>query len=245
MITNSPFISDNILLTQERMKNYHLDLGIPRCTLKTDIQKAYDTVDWNFLRTILYEFGFNAIMVKWIMLCVPSVTYSINVNGEMHGFVKGKRGLRLGDPMSPYLFTLVMEVLTLMLKRHIEDDGGFEFHVICHKQKIINICFADDLIMFARRNSKSAGILMDALNEFKDVSGLSPSLPNSMDFFCNISHLVKNEILSKMPFEEGKLPIKYVGVPLISLRLIHRDFKVLIERVRNRIEDWKCNELKN
>lgn len=75
------------------------------------------------------------------MTCVTSVSYYINVNGNMHGFFRGKRGLRQGDPMSPYLFTLVMEVLTLMLKRIIEENGQFDFHQKYHKQKIINIFF--------------------------------------------------------------------------------------------------------
>lgn len=62
------------------------------------------------------------------MRCVTSVSYSININENIHGHFKGKRGLRQGDPMSPYVFTLVMEVLTLILKRKIEEDGHFDFH---------------------------------------------------------------------------------------------------------------------
>lgn len=63
-------IFDNILLTQELMKSYHLQRGIARCAFKVDIQKAYDTVNWDFLREILIRFGFHAKMVKWIMKCV-------------------------------------------------------------------------------------------------------------------------------------------------------------------------------
>ncbi|GKA71110.1 SPX and EXS domain-containing protein [Tanacetum coccineum] len=90
-------ISDNILLTQELMHNYHLDRGTPRCAFKVDIQKAYDMVDWKFLHEVLVG------LVSTL----------------------GKRGLRQGDPMYPYLFTLVMEVLTLIdvdLARVITDS---------------------------------------------------------------------------------------------------------------------------
>nr|XP_043639257.1 uncharacterized protein LOC122610328 [Erigeron canadensis] len=85
-------ISNNILLTQELMHNYHRNVGPPRCAFKVDIQKAYDTVDWKFLRAILEGFGFHQVMVNWIMTCVTSVSFSLSINGNIHGFFKGKRG---------------------------------------------------------------------------------------------------------------------------------------------------------
>ncbi|GJR80040.1 putative ribonuclease H-like domain-containing protein [Tanacetum coccineum] len=81
-------IADNILLTQELMHNYHLDRGVPRCTFKVDIQKAYDTVDWNFLQRILVCFGFHKRMVTWIMECVTTTLFSISINGSLHGYFK-------------------------------------------------------------------------------------------------------------------------------------------------------------
>nr|GEV82209.1 hypothetical protein [Tanacetum cinerariifolium] len=85
-------ISNNILLTQELMRNYHRRRGPPRCAFKVDIQKAYDTVDWSFLETILMGFGFHPKMVQWIMVCVSGASYFICVNGNLHGWFKGKRG---------------------------------------------------------------------------------------------------------------------------------------------------------
>lgn len=138
-------ISDSILLTQELMKNNHIDRGISRCAFKIDIQKVYDNVNWSFLKNILGCFGFHTKMIDWIMICVSTTTFSINVNGELHGFFKGERGLHQGDPISPYLFTLVMEVLTLMLKRSVKEYSNFRFHPKCEDLKILNLCFVDDL----------------------------------------------------------------------------------------------------
>nr|GEV47613.1 hypothetical protein [Tanacetum cinerariifolium] len=167
-------ISDNILLTQELMHNYHLDRGAPRCTFKVDIQKACDTVDWG-------------------------------INGSLHGYFKGKRGLRQGDPMSPYLFTLVMEVLTLMLNRKACEYGNFTYHRYCSKLNLINLCFADDLFLFAHGDVDSARVIMDTLGKFKDASGLAPILLKSTTYFCKVLNHIKIDILNILPFEEGEM----------------------------------------
>ncbi|GKC38640.1 putative reverse transcriptase domain, reverse transcriptase zinc-binding domain protein [Tanacetum coccineum] len=182
-------------------------------------------------------------MIRWIMACVTSASYSISINGNIHGYFKGKRGLRQGDPLSPYLFTLVMEILTLILQRRVRLSDSFRYHKHCEELGIINVCFADDLFIFARGEVDSAKVIMDSLDEFKRVSGLNPSIPKSTAFFCNVLNHVKMAILNVMPFVEEKLPVKYLGVPLISSRLINRDCKVLVENARNRIGDWKNKSL--
>ncbi|GJZ81047.1 protein LAZ1 [Tanacetum coccineum] len=202
-------ISDNILITQELMHNYHMDRGPPRCAFKVDIQKASDTVDWRFLEHILKCFG--------------------------------KQGLRQGDPLSSYFFTLVMEILTLILQRRVRESDIFRYHKNCKDLNIINVCFADDPFLFARGDVDSAKVIMDSLNEFKDVSGLVPSIPKTATFFCNVLNHVKIGILNIMPFSEGKLLVKYLGVPLISSSLLNKDCKILVEKARNRIEDLKKN----
>lgn len=106
-------------------------------------------MSWDFLRDILVQFGFHEIMVHWIMECVTSASFSLSINGNIHGYFKGKRGLRQGDPLSPYLFTLVMEVLTLVLQKRVEESLVFKYHVKCKSLGIINVCFADDLFLFA------------------------------------------------------------------------------------------------
>ncbi|KAL0295900.1 UNVERIFIED_CONTAM: Retrovirus-related Pol polyprotein from type-2 retrotransposable element R2DM [Sesamum angustifolium] len=94
----------------------------PRCALKVDLRKAYDTVEWDFLFATLRLFGFPAVFIRWIEECVTSAHYSVVVNGGVHGFFAGARGLRQGDPMSPYLFVLVMEVLQMILQQFIDQD---------------------------------------------------------------------------------------------------------------------------
>ncbi|XP_022030846.1 uncharacterized protein LOC110931776 [Helianthus annuus] len=231
-------ISDNILLTQELMHNYHLHKGKPRCAFKIDIQKAYDTVSWSFLKSILIKFGFPSRMVDWIMTCVSTVSFSLSVNGNLCGYFKGKRGLRQGDPISPYLFTLVMEVLSLLLQKAADQHPAFRYHDKCKQQKIINVSFADDLFLFINPDMVSVKVMRDTLELFTRMSGLTPNLAKSTTFFCNVSHVVKQEIRSLLPFQEGELPVKYLGVPLISTKLMYKDCKILVDRVDKKIDHW-------
>ncbi|GJV38923.1 sodium/hydrogen exchanger 6 [Tanacetum coccineum] len=180
-------ISDNILLTQELMRNYHQKRGPPICAFKVDIQKAYDTVEWGFLRSILVGFGFHPTMVNWIMVCVTTTSYSININGWFN-----------------------------------ED---FQYHHLCEQQRIVNLYFADDVFLFTRGHPNSVRVIMDALEEFKNLLGLVSSIPKSNALFCNVPNALKANILSYMPFAEGTLPVIYLGVPLISSRLLYRDCK--------------------
>nr|GEV07937.1 hypothetical protein [Tanacetum cinerariifolium] len=85
------------------------------------------------------------------------------------------------------------------------DLDDFQYHHICEQQRIINLCFADDLFLFSRGNPCLVAVIMDALEEFKHVSSLVPSIPKSTMFFCNIPNAIKASILNSMPFAEGLL----------------------------------------
>ncbi|GJV17423.1 RNA-directed DNA polymerase, eukaryota, reverse transcriptase zinc-binding domain protein [Tanacetum coccineum] len=156
-------IQDNLLITQELPKGYNRKSGPARCALKIDIAKAYDTIDWNFLEKIIENFGFHDKFIRWVMTCVSSTVFFICVNGERHGYFKSGRGLRQSDPMSPYLFTLVMEVLTLMVQRRIERDNQFKYHWGCKEIKLAQLCFSDDSLMLCNGDYKSVEILKEAI----------------------------------------------------------------------------------
>nr|XP_043629965.1 uncharacterized protein LOC122601267 [Erigeron canadensis] len=153
-------------------------------------------------------FGFHAKMIAWITECVTTSSFSPNINGLVHGFFKGRWGLRQGDPLSPYSFTLVMEILTLVLHRKVRMS-----------------------------DSNYAMVIMEGLEEFKMASRLVPSLPKSTAFICNVLNHVKISILGILPFEEGFLPVKYHGVPLVFARLMIQNRKVLVERAKKRLDD--------
>lgn len=179
-------ICDNILLAQEFMRGYGWNWGAKRCAFKVDILKAYDTVNWSFLKNILFNFGFHLVMIQWIMVCLTSAHFFVCINGETHGFFKAGRGLRQGDPISPYLFTLVMEVLNLMIRKQVRSERKFQYHWGCKDLKITSLCFADDLLMLCHGDLISASFLRRGLDEFGMSSGLYPSMDKSESFFSKI-----------------------------------------------------------
>nr|GEV15128.1 hypothetical protein [Tanacetum cinerariifolium] len=168
-------IQDNILLTQELLKGYDRKRGPSRVAFKIDIQKAYDTVNWCFLETILTHFGFHGKMIQWIMVYVKTTSFTINVNGELCGFFKGGKGLRQGDPLSPYLFTLFMECFTLMMERNVQRNPKFQYHFGCKGIKLTHVCFADDLLVLCHGDAESVKVVRDTIEEFGKCSGLLPN----------------------------------------------------------------------
>ncbi|KAJ9542248.1 hypothetical protein OSB04_028754 [Centaurea solstitialis] len=232
-------ITDNILLAHELMEGYGRQHGTPRCAFKIDIQKAYDSVDWWFLCTLLDRMGFHPIMRHWIMELVSTTSYSLIINGEPTGFFKGGRGLRQGCPLSPYLFTLVMEAFSSLFRRQIGQDHRFSFHKGCAELAISHLCFADDLMVFSKGDLESVTVLKEVLDSFATLSGLKPNIAKSSVYFSNVDPNTVQGILNILPFQTGNLPFRYLGVPLSSKRLVVSDFESLIIKVKSRIQNWK------
>ncbi|GJT80580.1 RNA-directed DNA polymerase, eukaryota, reverse transcriptase zinc-binding domain protein [Tanacetum coccineum] len=210
-------ITDNILLTQGLLKGYDCSKGPKRCSMKIDIQKAYDTVDWSFLDKALRMFGFPNKMVKWIMV--------------------------QGDPLSPYLFTIVMEIFNLILKQKIRLEPSFKYHHGCKKLQITHLCFADDLLVMCHGDTTSVKVIKSALEDFSKVSGLHPNLGKSTIFCGSMDKCSIENIINILPFKKGKLPVRYLGVPLVSKSIGVKDCKSLIDKVKTRVHDWKNKSL--
>jgi hypothetical protein len=235
-------IADNIFLTQEIMHGYHKSTSSPKCAMKVDIMKAYDNVRWEFLWDTLTCMNFHPRMINWLKTCVTTASYTLNINGEPTGNIKGERGLRQGDPLSSYLFVIVMEVLTCILKDR-SCKPHFKFHWRCNQPKIINLCFADDLMLFCRGDVSSVKHIHDSLCEFESLSGLTPSPGKSNVFFSGVHFTTRNEILHLLGFKEGTLPVRYLGVPLLSTKLKYIDCKSMIDKITSRTKSWTNRDL--
>ena len=164
-------IAENVLLAQE-VKNYHKSGGKARCTMKVDLMKAYDSVNWDFALHGLCCFGMLGKFVSWVRECITSPQFSMAVNGTLVGYFEGKRGFRQGDPLSPYLFVLFMEVLSSLLAECVVKNEGFGYHHHCFKVGFTHLCFADDLLIFSEASVRSVSAIQKVLSEFESLSGL-------------------------------------------------------------------------
>lgn len=147
--------------------------------------------------------------------------------------------MRQGDPLSPYLFTLVMEVFTLIMQRESVGNDKFKYHVGCKGIKLTHLCFADDLLVVCHGNVESVKVVKSASEEFSRISGLYPNVNKSTIFFCSVNADVQEEIKNELAFNVGKLPVRYLGVPLVSKKIGVKECKGLISKVTSRVTVWK------
>lgn len=165
-------IKDNRIIGHEcivAIKN-HRHINKDMTSLKIDLSKAYDRVEWPYLKEIMLRLGFDVSWVELIMRCISSASYSILINGEQKGNFLPSRGLRQGDPLSPYLFLLVVEGLSLLIKE--ANRKGIRTGITCSNGPLIShLLFVDNSLVFCKSNKQELVSLKDLLKIYELASG--------------------------------------------------------------------------
>ncbi|RVW17671.1 Transposon TX1 uncharacterized 149 kDa protein [Vitis vinifera] len=181
-------ILDAVLIANEIVDERRRS-GEEGVVFKIDFEKAYDHVKWDFLDHVLEKKGFSPRWRKWMSGCLSSVSYAILVNGSAKGWVKASRGLRQGDPLSPFLFTLVTDVLSRMLMR-AEERNMMEG-------------FREEL-----------QTLKSLLLVFGHISGLKVNLNKSSIYGINLDQAHLSRLAEMLDCKASGWPILYLGLPL-------------------------------
>lgn len=178
------------------------------------MKKAYDRIEWDFLEACLLKFGFCAKWVNWIMQCVSTVTFSVKFNGEPLPYFQPSRGIRQGNLLSPYLFILVANVLSLLMKKAVAHGTikGIRFNSVC--PTLSHLLFADDSIFFLNGTITECQNVASVSSQYCLASGQAVNLNKSGIFFCkdcppNLRRNMAEEL--RVP-EIGKMG-KYLGIP--------------------------------
>ncbi|XP_074291068.1 uncharacterized protein LOC141617828 [Silene latifolia] len=161
-------IHENIMLTQSLIKGYRRKYKTPRCFMKIDITSAFDSLQWEYLK----------------------------INGTIKGFFQGRSGIRQGDPLSPYIFVLSMEILSRQL-RVISNKPQVFYHPKCSKVQLTHLIFVDDLMIFTRGDVPSIQVVTKALNKFGAWSGLIANKEKTNIYFGGTQDNIKAAILEK------------------------------------------------
>ncbi|XP_018473666.2 uncharacterized protein LOC108844879 [Raphanus sativus] len=234
-------LGDNVLLATELIQSYNSANYQHSCTVKVDIRKAFDTVCWNFVIKLLQAQSFPPIFITWIRECMTSPRFSVSINGELAGFFAGKKGLRQGDSISPYLFIMIMEVLSKLFEKLV-DDEGMRLHPLCANPRVTHLLFADDLLVFSDGSCHSIFGIKGVMRMFKCWTGLDIN-PAKSEIFLGGYADIEAAVLSDLSgFKRGSFPTRYLGLPLNPSRLNSESLQPFLERITNKLHSWtvKC-----
>ncbi|GFZ09637.1 hypothetical protein Acr_21g0002360 [Actinidia rufa] len=186
-------------------------------------KKAWDTVGRDFTTTVMEFFSSDQILKQinhfdGLCLAYLSTSYSLSFNGSLHGFFKGKRGLKQVDPLSPYCFVLCLEYLSRSLEE-LKNNANFNFHPRCGGLNITQLAYADDLVLFPRGDPTSVALFMDKLKHFGDCLGLKINLTKSSFFSAGISGTNLETIKKYNRLFSRFFPFRYLGIPAVDSRL--------------------------
>ena len=206
-------ILDFVLIASECLDS-RLKAGVLGVLCKLEIEKAYDHVNWEFLMFLLQQCGFSEKWRRWIKCCISTVKFSILINGCPSDFFGSSRGLRQGNPLSPFLFDIFMEALSRMLVSSTA-AGQFSGFTVGNEagslMSVSHLLFVDDTLVFCDNTHITA--LRGILFRFEEMSGLRINLGKSelvpVGDVPNFQELV--EILG---CRESALLLKYLGLPL-------------------------------
>ncbi|MCH87793.1 ribonuclease H, partial [Trifolium medium] len=238
-------IHENIIVAQEMIHSMYKMRGkVGFFAIKVDLAKAYDRLRWSFIQDILVEVGLPENLINIIMHCVSTVTTNVMWNGKRSTFFRPERGIRQGDPMSPYLFVLCMDKLSHLIAKEVDNKDWMAMRAGRNGPHISHLMFADDLLLFGKATEKQMECTMRTLDKFSKMSGQMVSLEKTRIYFSkNVDAQTRRRLVRQSGFQETSNIGKYLGVPLIGGAPRKRDFQHLIDKVRNKLSGWKASHL--
>eukprot|EP00253_Pinus_taeda_P022996 PITA_22996 len=203
-------ILDGLVVTQEMIHslNQKKQRGM---MIKLDISKAYDHLSWRYLRMVLEAFGFKKRWIEWVYSMISTLIFSILVNGIPSNTFNATRGIRQGDPISPFLFIMAVEGLGRIIKRELREKRIKVLEPWGDNLAITRQQFVDDIMLFGEVSIKEVRNIKRVLEIFMEASGMEINKEKSCTFIFNTPDSIKAHLTRTLGFRQGDLPTKYLG----------------------------------
>uniref|UniRef100_A0A803PF19 Reverse transcriptase domain-containing protein n=1 Tax=Cannabis sativa TaxID=3483 RepID=A0A803PF19_CANSA len=212
--------------------------------LKLDLSKAYDRIEWKFLDSVLRKIGFSELWISLVLKCVNSAKYNVVHGGRTMGPITPSRGIRQGDPLSPYIFILCAEGLSTLIKRY-EDRGLLHGCKVANgAPKVSHMLFADDSYLYCKATLQEATRVRELLHQFECASGQKVNLGKSSIFYStNTANQVRKDINMLLQMPQADDRSMYLGLPSTMGRNKSAVLGFLKDRVRKKLQGWDAKVL--
>ncbi|XLR04694.1 hypothetical protein S83_070892, partial [Arachis hypogaea] len=211
--------------------------------IKLDFQKAYDRVRWSFVDMVLQKMGFGLRWRAWVKECVTTASMSVLINGSPSKPFRMERGLRQGDPLSPFLFVLVVDVLHRMVGEAVRNGRISPLLVGRDNIELSHLQFADDTILFCPQDTEIILNYKRLLRCFEWMSGLSINFDKSNLILVNCKQEWVTNMYGLLGCAEATLPIRYLGISLGANPRLVKTWKPIIDKVEDKPSLWKAKSL--
>ncbi|XP_056690476.1 uncharacterized protein [Spinacia oleracea] len=212
--------------------------------LKLDLEKANDKLEWSFIRSSLMLYGLDESSVKIIMSCITSVSSSILVNGIPTDSFSPSRGIRQGDPLTPYIFIICMEVLSHMIHLAVQDLKWTPFKMGRRRVPVSHLLFADDILLVGEVSNDNTQTLLGILEDFCQLSGQSISVEKSRVLFSkNTPTLDCGMFCNALSIKETADLNPYLGFPISGTRPTRSSVNFIMTKIIGKLASWKTNFL--
>lgn len=208
--------------------------------VKLDMSKAYDRVEWSYLEAVMRRTGFTEKWIRLMMLCVKTVIYSILVNGEPQGMIKPTRGIKQGDPLSPFLFLLCTKGLHGLISQaaNVRELHGFS---LCRKgPKLTHLLFTDDSLLFCKSTPQECRKVLDILETYSLCSEQNINKSKTAIFFSKSTLEARRQFIKEaLGVPEIQNYEKYLGLPSLIGKRRKATFECIKERLRKKLPGWE------
>ncbi|XP_026450966.1 uncharacterized protein LOC113351131 [Papaver somniferum] len=210
----------------------------PGLIVKVDLQKAFDNINWSCLDYKMSRFVFGNFWRKWIHWCISTVRFSISLNGSCSEFLRSSKGVIQGNPLSPFLFILVVEVHSFMIQKSVELNLIQGFKSFANGDTINHLQFADDLIMFLDDSEEQVTTLKNLLIAYEMVSGLKVNFKKSSLVAIGNAQFANSCALS-FGCPVVQFSLNYLGIPIGSKSKSVTVWEVILQKFQKRLRNWQ------